>query len=99
MVRLQQESTSENSTGLITDWTIKLVQCKVIPNQDQIWHMRRFSSLEFGHFRMSKQSSFHLIRSGRKAEFGQRQFVQQNLMAQAAADYTEGLDPTKAVKN
>lgn len=71
VVRLQQESTFENSTRLITDWTIKLVQCKVIPNQDQIWQMRRFCSLEFGHFRMSKQSSFHWIRSGRKAEFGQ----------------------------
>lgn len=58
VVRLQQESKSENSTRLITDWTIKLVQCKVIPNQDEIWHMRRFSSLEFGHFRVSKQSSF-----------------------------------------
>lgn len=71
VVRLQQESTFEKSTRLITDWTIKLVQCKVIPNQDQIWQMRRFCSLEFGHFRMSKQSSFHWIRSGRKAEFGQ----------------------------
>lgn len=71
VVRLQQESTFENSTRLITDWTIKLVQCKVIPNQDQIWQTRRFCSLEFGHFRMSKQSSFHWIRSGRKAEFGQ----------------------------
>lgn len=99
VVRLQQESTSENSTRLITDWTIKLVQCKVIPNQDQIWHMRRFSSLEFGHFRMSNQSSFHWIRSGRKAGFGQRQFVQHNSMAQAAADHTESWDTTKAVKN
>lgn len=35
VVRLQQESTFENSTRLITDWTIKLVQCKVIPNQDK----------------------------------------------------------------
>lgn len=90
VVRLQQESTLENSTRLITDWTIKLVQCKVIPNQDQIWHMRRFCSLEFGHFRMSKPSSFHWIRSGRKAELGQRQFVQHSSMAQAAADCTEG---------
>lgn len=99
VVRLQQESTSENFTRLITDWTIKLVQCKVIPNQDRIWHTRRFCSLEFGRFRMSKQSSFHWIRSGRKAEFGQRQLVQHNSMAQAAADYTEGWDPTSAVKN
>lgn len=99
VVRLQQESTLENSTRLITDWTIKLVQCKVIPNQDQIWQMRRFCSLEFGHFRMSKPSSFHWIRSGRKAELGQRQFVQHSSMAQAAADCTEGWDPPRAVTN
>lgn len=99
VVRLQQESTLENSTRLITDWTIKLVQCKVIPNQDQIWHMRRFCSLEFGHFRMSKPNSFHWIRSGRKAELGQRQFVQHSSMAQAAADCTEGWDPPRAVTN
>lgn len=98
VVRLQQESKSENSTRLITDWTIKLVQCKVIPNQDEIWHMRRFSSLEFGHFRVSKQKQFHWMRSGRKAEFGQRQFVQHSSMARAALT-TQGWDPTKAVKN
>lgn len=70
VVRLQQESIFENSKRLITDWTNKLVQSKIIPNQDKIWHIRRFSLFEFGHFRMSKQSSFHFIRSSRKNEFG-----------------------------
>lgn len=92
VVRLQQESTFENSTRLITDWTIKLVQCKVIPNQDQIWHVRRFSSLEFGHFRMSKQSSFHWIRSGRKAECGQSR------LCSTARWHRQGWDPPRAEK-
>lgn len=74
VVRLQQESIFENSKRLINDWTNKLVQSKIIPNQDQIWHIRRFSLFEFGHFRMSKQSSFHFSQVG-KMNLGSRQFL------------------------
>lgn len=74
VVRLQQESIFENSKRLINDWTNKLVQSKIIPNQDQIWQIRRFSLFEFGHFRMSKQSSFHFSQVG-KMNLGSRQFL------------------------
>lgn len=97
VVRLQQESTSENSTRLITDWTIKLVQCKVIPNQDQIWHMRRFCSLEFGHFRMSKQSSFIGLGQAGKLNLGRGSLCSTTRWHRQLLT-TEGWDPTK-VKN
>lgn len=54
VVRLQQESTFENSKRLIIDWANKLVQSKIILNQDQICYIGKFPLFDFGYFRTFK---------------------------------------------
>lgn len=88
VVRLQQESTFENSKRLIIDWANELVQSKIILNQDQIDMSENPLYLTLG-----------ILGIQGKTNLGSRQFLQQNLIKQAATIYSSVCDSTKAVKN
>lgn len=92
VVRLQQESTWElHKINNRLDNQISAVQSNS-KSRSNLAHEKILFIGIWG-FRMSKQSSFHWIRSGRKAEFGQ------SSLCSTARWHRQGWDPPKAVGN